>query len=309
MAKIVAVLIIVIFITKEVHSSDLFSLNLDTISDNNPTTVVTIAQEDFHSPRLNTRFYNRQYSHNPDILNWNTPINRKLLKKQDFDDSNFQRFQYFSNSNHKVIENKFVPINQLPDTLGNRKNSDVFKFESSSGDFVQRHPRLDENQKKTNNKIIIGTNIQKITKTNESRNQDSRVRINQILKGYLAKLYDKKFSKPTTDFLQNDSNLKKTQNGDVSENLEVDGQKSKLFDGNTLWEIKDKIKNKTLGFKQLFSLFTIVKFNDSECQATSSSGTYSGVCYHETVCSNMNGMAVGNCADGYGVCCVCEYLP
>merc|ERR1711971_596012 len=52
-----------------------------------------------------------------------------------------------------------------------------------------------------------------------------------------------------------------------------------------------------------FSLFSIVQFPNSGCTAQSSSTTY-GTCYTATECVDKGGSADGNCAAGFGVCCL-----
>merc|ERR1719435_490885 len=52
-----------------------------------------------------------------------------------------------------------------------------------------------------------------------------------------------------------------------------------------------------------FSLFSIVQFPNSGCVASSSSTTY-GTCYTATECEANGGTADGNCASGFGVCCL-----
>lgn len=70
-----------------------------------------------------------------------------------------------------------------------------------------------------------------------------------------------------------------------------------------------QLKNKTLNIaSQLFSLFTIIQFPNSKCVANSTTASYEGTCYHATQCAKLNGTAMGNCAQGYGVCCVCTYF-
>ena len=53
----------------------------------------------------------------------------------------------------------------------------------------------------------------------------------------------------------------------------------------------------------LLSLFAVVQFKNNEC--TSSNGD-TGVCYTSTECTNNGGSASGNCAVGFGVCCIIE---
>jgi len=52
-----------------------------------------------------------------------------------------------------------------------------------------------------------------------------------------------------------------------------------------------------------FSLFNVVKFKNTNCQAVSSSDLQ-GVCYTSQECSDLGGTADGNCAASFGVCCV-----
>jgi len=53
--------------------------------------------------------------------------------------------------------------------------------------------------------------------------------------------------------------------------------------------------------KRLISLFSVVHFKNKECTATSG---LTGTCYSSTECSDNGGSASGNCAAGFGVCCV-----
>ena len=51
-----------------------------------------------------------------------------------------------------------------------------------------------------------------------------------------------------------------------------------------------------------FSLFSVVSFQNDECNSTTTTGT-SGTCYTSSECSGRGGTANGNCAAGFGVCC------
>ena len=60
-----------------------------------------------------------------------------------------------------------------------------------------------------------------------------------------------------------------------------------------------------------FSLFNLVQFKSVECKATASEngGAYSGLmgtCLTSTECSDRGGSKKGNCASGFGVCCVSQ---
>merc|ERR1712088_635559 len=54
------------------------------------------------------------------------------------------------------------------------------------------------------------------------------------------------------------------------------------------------------------SLFSVVTFGNEECTSSSSvsGGSTTGTCYSSTECSDKKGMSAGNCASGFGVCCV-----
>lgn len=52
-----------------------------------------------------------------------------------------------------------------------------------------------------------------------------------------------------------------------------------------------------------FSLFSIVQFPNQQCTGASSTSTY-GTCFTSSECSSKGGTADGNCAAGFGVCCV-----
>merc|ERR1712064_129779 len=55
--------------------------------------------------------------------------------------------------------------------------------------------------------------------------------------------------------------------------------------------------------KRQFSLFSIVSFSNLECNSSTTSTT-SGTCYTSSECASRSGNAEGNCAAGFGVCCV-----
>merc|ERR1712156_754234 len=51
------------------------------------------------------------------------------------------------------------------------------------------------------------------------------------------------------------------------------------------------------------ALFNVVTFPNVECQSTEDT-TNKGTCLSSTECSDKGGSAEGNCASGFGVCCV-----
>jgi hypothetical protein len=64
-------------------------------------------------------------------------------------------------------------------------------------------------------------------------------------------------------------------------------------------EVKDRTEKH-------FSLFSVVTFKNEECtsETTLTGGARTGTCYTTTECSDKSGMKSGNCASGFGVCCV-----
>lgn len=58
--------------------------------------------------------------------------------------------------------------------------------------------------------------------------------------------------------------------------------------------------------KKHFSLFSVVTFKNEECSSQSdfAGGVRSGTCYTATECSDKSGTTSGNCASGFGVCCI-----
>ena len=58
------------------------------------------------------------------------------------------------------------------------------------------------------------------------------------------------------------------------------------------------------GFFAVLGLFNVVQFANSACNATDDSRT--GVCFTGAECAAKGGRAAGECAAGFGVCCICE---
>ena len=55
------------------------------------------------------------------------------------------------------------------------------------------------------------------------------------------------------------------------------------------------------GIISVLSVFQIVKFKNEACPASSGE---TGVCFTEAECAAKGGVASGNCASAFGVCCV-----
>merc|ERR1711899_513401 len=74
----------------------------------------------------------------------------------------------------------------------------------------------------------------------------------------------------------------------------------------------DDYKQATDRDGKLFSLFTIVNFKNDPCVSSSSLSSGStpyrnGTCYTASECSSKGGSSKGNCASGFGVCCIFLY--
>ncbi|CAG9770245.1 unnamed protein product [Ceutorhynchus assimilis] len=138
----------------------------------------------------------------------------------------------------------------------------------------------------------------------QNRPKDTKKQINNMIKKYLAKLIVEKYGLSKRNNNTNKNN-RKYENNILSSNLTNNNLKtdpeSKFLYTNVLWDLKNKTISK---LKQFFNIFTVVKFNNTECNATNWAGTWQGVCLTSAECTQWNGTALGTCASGYGVCCV-----
>ena len=58
---------------------------------------------------------------------------------------------------------------------------------------------------------------------------------------------------------------------------------------------------------KFLNLFSLIKFENIPCLTGRKPLTQlSGTCYNEVECLSLGGIAVDSCANGFGVCCVCE---
>ena len=53
----------------------------------------------------------------------------------------------------------------------------------------------------------------------------------------------------------------------------------------------------------VLNVFQIIKFPNGPCNGSSS---LEGTCYTSSECSNKGGSGLGTCANGFGVCCICN---
>ncbi|KAG5870114.1 hypothetical protein JTB14_025997 [Gonioctena quinquepunctata] len=212
----------------------------------------------------------------------------------DFSPASNDQFNFMNND--KVNDNGYFnpKKSRKPRMKIYRFNDSEFEYEPVKLSYVQKIPQLTSNKSHNDN-----TRYEEIATefSDTSKNESTKGRINILLKKYLAKLYSKKYNSTSGSGIKTSSDFQLTSGGEQDAS-----PKTKYFENN-LWNAKKQKINK------LFSLFTVVQFNNSQCNATSSAGSYLGICYTAQECSDLGGTAVGNCANSYGVCCVCKLLP
>ena len=72
---------------------------------------------------------------------------------------------------------------------------------------------------------------------------------------------------------------------------------------------ESKVSPHLTSLGKLLNLFSLIKFENIPCHtAHKPLRQLSGTCYNEVECFNLGGIAVDRCANGFGVCCVCEFL-
>lgn len=210
-----------------------------------------------------------------------------------------------------IQSQKNVDEHDLGDSIRRNDYDYSNRFDNSRPKFkTSKYTNSEEAKEKYVYPLL--SHIQKIPKQSPRKQlnhvQETQRNINEILKKYIAKLY-----------AQRRNNTRKNNRKvavDVVKNVEVPGQKpisQKYIRGphnsKFLEDPLSALKNKTMKFANKFlSLFTVIEFPNSRCVANSASSEYEGTCYHQTECDNLNGTAIGQCANGYGVCCVCKYV-
>lgn len=147
----------------------------------------------------------------------------------------------------------------------------------------------------------------------------NRSKFNDILRKFMIKANKARPSSTISsnnDDVSNDETFNVINNNFQSSIVNIDAAKD-VEEEKAMQSVKSKflevplkkLKQKTLSIaNKLFSLFTIIQFPNSKCLANSVNSAYEGTCYHANECAKMNGTAMGNCAKGFGVCCVCKSL-
>ncbi|XP_023319522.1 uncharacterized protein LOC111694750 isoform X2 [Eurytemora carolleeae] len=72
----------------------------------------------------------------------------------------------------------------------------------------------------------------------------------------------------------------------------------------SILDVKCNLVKKNIVFKKPnLHLFTVIKFHNDPCQAVSG---LNGICFTSSECEKKGGRASGDCAMGFGVCCIVE---
>ncbi|XP_072380352.1 uncharacterized protein [Diabrotica undecimpunctata] len=193
------------------------------------------------------------------------------------------------------IESTEKPFPRNPRLKQSKQNYTVRTYKPVRLSYVQKIPKPQSNKAITSNKISKYAELLTDATETTTKAIKTQDKITGLLKKYLANLYTKKYNSTNLDSAE-------TATGFPNDFESSEGSpETKLFLNN---QLVTKKKNKINKIKKLFSLFTIVQFNNTQCNATNEVGSYLGLCYTAAECSNLGGTAVGNCASGYGVCCI-----
>ncbi|CAG9830897.1 unnamed protein product [Diabrotica balteata] len=193
------------------------------------------------------------------------------------------------------IESTEKPFPRNPRLKQSKQNYTVRTYKPVRLSYVQKITKPQSNKVITSNKISKYAELLTDATETTTKAIKTQDKITGLLKKYLANLYTKKYNSTNLDSAE-------TATGFPNDFESSEGSpETKLFLNN---QLVTKKKNKINKIKKLFSLFTIVQFNNTQCNATNEVGSYLGLCYTAAECSNLGGTAVGNCASGYGVCCI-----
>jgi hypothetical protein len=84
--------------------------------------------------------------------------------------------------------------------------------------------------------------------------------------------------------------------------------KKLLYYSNDKSRPESKVSPQLTTLGKFLNLFSLIKFENIPCvTAHKPLRQLSGTCYNEVECFNLGGIAVDRCANGFGVCCVCEF--
>lgn len=234
-----------------------------------------------------------------DRMDFHYPEVEFLTKNDHIESETADLEQTFSSLLDQTINDDGRPaanLNRFPRLNQKRQNSSFYEYKPIRLSYVQKIP-------KPNIKHQIENSRYEEISTEKTQQDPLTENINNLLKNYLYELYNKKYNSTTST-----STISPPTSSSELEHFPHYGDSSsaetKFFNKNIWLANKKKKINK---FKKLFSLFTIVQFNNTQCMATSNAGSYLGLCFTDGECDDLGGTGVGDCANGYGVCCVCKY--
>lgn len=100
-----------------------------------------------------------------------------------------------------------------------------------------------------------------------------------------------------------ESNIMKPNNRTLLDNVNLIGNRLK----NMLFGNGQTVVSAPKG-KGLLNIFDIIQFENTVCTVTTDINELVGICYSDLECASYGGVAVDKCAQGVGVCCVCELV-
>jgi hypothetical protein len=61
-------------------------------------------------------------------------------------------------------------------------------------------------------------------------------------------------------------------------------------------------------FGRFLNIFNVIKFDNAQCSTTAKPlRQLNGICYRKDECAQLGGSQIDTCANGFGVCCACEF--
>lgn len=164
--------------------------------------------------------------------------------------------------------------------------------------------------------VLITFQLDTVNSRNESRK--TLLEVNELNIFDYRKMYNLRFN--PSNIIKNDNAtvVEEVQSQAASEpesNIMKPSNKTLLY--NVSW-IGNRLKNILFGNGQtvisspkhgkgLLNLFDIIQFENSVCTVTTEINEVTGICYSAAECDSYGGIAVDKCAQGVGVCCVCEF--
>lgn len=106
-----------------------------------------------------------------------------------------------------------------------------------------------------------------------------------------------------------ETNIMKPNNKTLLYNVNLIGNRLKnILFGNGRTVLNAPPNHNTKQGKGLLNLFDIIQFENTICTVTTDINEFTGICYSAAECDSYGGVAVDVCAQGVGVCCVCEWV-